>query len=196
MGRAVNFGLPDLPPAEAWVLIAGLCLTFVLCLHALIVPLRWIGSLRLGFQPPAGCRQSGVRMQWRVRHVPLWTIWCAIPCAVVRPVAPDHVVEILLSVALFGGFGLPLAVAMAFLVMSRRKLSWLAAAAAAWGLTTAAKLLIPDLFETSRIWEFNLAVVATVGGNLLLLRLGGLRSYRNNEPLTAADAAAMAAEPS
>jgi hypothetical protein len=79
---------------------------------------------------------------------------------------------------------------------SPAKLSWLAAAAAAWGLTTAAKLLIPDLFETSRIWEFNLAVVATVGGNLLLLRLGGLRSYRNNEPLTAADAAAMAAEPS
>ncbi len=177
LGRAVNYHVPDVPPWEESLLIAGVCLTAVLCHHWLLAPLRWFGSLRLGFAPPQSASSAG-RMQMHIRQLLAWTIWCALPCALARAIAPDHVFELLASIALFSGFAVPLAATTALLVLGRRKLLWLVACAAAWGFSTALKQLIPDMFDTPRMWEFNLAVAATVGINLSVLRLCGLRLWR------------------
>lgn len=184
IGHAVRFRLENVSPWEEFALVGSGVLTAILYFSAMLIPWRLLGARRLSFRPPAQATAERRGMQLGIRHLLVWTFWCALPCGLAQAIAADHAVELLLLVALFSAFGLPLAVTTTLLILGRRRLLWLIAFAAAWGFSSGLKQLVPDMFDTPRMWEFNLAVVVAVGGNLALLRRCGLRMWnagRNSE---------------
>ena len=104
LGHAINFHVPDLSLWENSLLVAGVSLTAVLCFHALLLPLRWFGGFRLGFVPLPLGDSSGGRQQLLIRHLLAWMVWCSLPCALCRAIAPDFVFEMLATIGLLGAF--------------------------------------------------------------------------------------------
>ena len=153
------------------------CFFMVLLFHGLLLPLRWLLGWRLDFDPRYHSRQNTGRLQLGVVHFLGWTTFLAIPCGIIRLMPPEDVVDVAGICLAVSAMTLPVAAAFSLAVVGRKTWRWTFLAAAVFGITWTAEVFIPGLVFTENFLQFNLGIVAAVAGNLLVLRLFGLKLF-------------------
>lgn len=162
-----------------------ICFFMVLLFHGLLLPLRWLLGWRLDFDPGYHSHQSTGRLQLGVIHFLGWTTFLAIPCGVIRLMPPEDVVEVAFICLSVSAMTLPIAAVFALAVLGRRTWRWSLLAAAVFGITWTAEVFIPGLVFSEHFLQFNLGIAAAVTGNLLVLRLLGLKLFSVLQPAPA-----------
>ena len=153
------------------------CFFMILLFHGLLLPLRWLLGWRLDFDPAYHARENTGRLQVGVVHFLGWTTFLAIPCAIIRLMPQEDLVEIAKICLSVSAMTLPVAASFTLAVVGRKTWRWMFAAVAIFGITWTAEVFIPGLVFTQNFLQFNLGIVAAVAGNLLVLRLFGLRLF-------------------
>ena len=142
---------------------------------------RWTipnwGEWRLDFDPAYHAREKTGRLQVGVVHFLGWTTFLAIPCGIIRLMPREDLAEIATICLSVSAMTLPVAASFSLAVVGRKTWRWTLLAVAAFGVTWTAEVFIPGLVFTENFLLFNLGIVAAVAGNLLVLRLFGLKLF-------------------
>lgn len=158
----------------------------VLVFHGLLLPLRWLLGWRLDFDPAYHKQQPGGRLQIGIVHFLGWTTFLAIPCGILRLMPPDGIEEIAVICLSVSAMTLPVAATLTLAAVAKRTWRWSLVAAlvfvAAWGIES----VLPGMIFTEHFLQFNLGIAAAVLGNLLVLRLFGLKLFSVIEARVAA----------
>ena len=172
--------------------------------YALFLPLRWLLGWRLALDASAS---GGVRGQFRLKHWLGWTAALGVPLAVAKLLYPgERTIECLFFSVMLALFALPFVVVSFRVAFSRRP--WL------WSMAAALLAIVVGIVEESFVvhclmggngvftWQvrwmqiqqtcgMNLGLIAGLLGNLLILRLMGMRfaagrreSSRQTSPVT------------
>lgn len=159
------------------------CFFMVLLFHGLLLPLRWLLGWRLDFDPAYHSRETTGRLQVGVVHFLGWTTFVAIPCAIIRLIPREDLAEVATICLSVSAMTLPVAATSTMAVVGKKSWRWSLLAAAVFGIMLAAEVCIPGLDFIPRLifsenfLQFNLGIVAAVAGNLVILRLLGLRLF-------------------
>ncbi|HZL90084.1 MAG TPA: hypothetical protein VFB96_17075 [Pirellulaceae bacterium] len=156
--------------------------------YALFLPLRWLLGWRLTFEYGTSDQPRG---QFRLKHWLAWTAALSVPLAAARLLYPDEgLIELLIGCLLVGLFSLPFVVIHFRTAYSARP--WL------WSLVALVIAILAGVAEESLVvytmmdggggfpWSFrwmqiqqfcaqNLGLAAGLLGNLLILRMIGMR---------------------
>jgi len=154
-----------------------ICFFMVLLFHGLLLPLRWLLGWRLDFDPSYHAREKTGRLQVGVVHFFGWTTFLAIPCAIIRLMPGEDLTEIATICLTVSAMTLPVAASLALAVVGRKTWRWTLVAAAIFGITWTAEVFIPGPVFTEHFLQFNLGIVTAVAGNLIVLRLFGLKLF-------------------
>jgi hypothetical protein len=184
---------------ESWVEMVVpvfiVCFFMVLLFHGLLLPLRWLLGWRLDFDPAYHTRQQSGRLQLGLVHFLGWTTFLAIPCAILRIMPAEQIEEIAVTCLVVSAMTLPVAATLALAVTARRTWRWSLVAAvvfvAAWKLET----LLPNIVFEENFLQFNLGIAVAVVGNLVVLRLFGLRLFSVIEAPAATNVTANVVQP-
>ena len=168
--------------------------------YALFLPWRWLLGWRLTLDTAAQQRPRG---QFRLKHWLTWTAAFGLPLALARLLYPGpRVIECLFACVLLGLFALPFVVIFFRTAFSRRPWLWTAVALALAVLAGVAdeSLVVYGLMDDGATlsWQFrwmhiqqfcgmNLGLAAGLLGNLLMLRLMGMR-FASGRKVPSADA--------
>jgi hypothetical protein len=172
--------------------------------YALFLPFRWLLSWQLTLDESA---PGGLRGQFRLRHWLVWTAALGVPLALARLLhGGDGLIELLFVCVVLGLVALPFVVIYFRTAFSRRPWLWSAAALAFAVLVGIAEeslvvygsmnggASLPWSFRWMLIQQFcgmNLGLAAGLLGNLLMLRLMGMR-FASGRKVPSADALASA----
>jgi hypothetical protein len=188
---AVSDQSPVNPSFSSWVEQASqvfiVSFFMVMLFHGLLLPLRWLLGWRLDFDPAYHKRQAGGRLQVGVVHFLGWTTFLAIPCGILRLMPPDDIGEIVFICLSVSAMTLPVAAMLVLAVVAKRTWRWSLVAAlvfvAVWGIES----VLPSMVFAEHFLQFNLGIAAAVLGNLLALRLFGLKLFSVIEARVAAN---------
>jgi len=153
------------------------CFFMVLLFHGLLLPLRWLLGWRLDFDPAYHPRETTGRLQMGVVHILGWMTFLAIPCAMIRLLPPEEIADMAIACLIMAAMTLPVAASFSLAVVGRRTWLWCIVAVALLGITWAAENHLPNLIVDDHFLVFNLGIIAAVAGNLLILRLFGLKLF-------------------
>lgn len=160
----------------------------VLLFHGLLLPLRWLLGWRLDFDPAYHAREKTGRLQVGLVHFLGWTTFLAIPCGILRLMPEDGIEEITLICLGVSAMTLPVAATLFLAAVAKQTWRWLLFATlvfvAAWGIES----VLPTMIFTEHFLQFNLGIAAAVLGNLVVLRLFGLKLFSVIEQRVAASA--------
>ena len=174
---------------EAWLEQATqifiVCFFMVLLFHGLLLPLRWLLGWRLDFDPTYHARERTGRLQVGLVHFLGWTTFLAIPCGIIRLMPSKEVAGTGLVCLSISAMTLPVAATCALALVGRRRWRWSLLAVAVFGITWTAEVFLPRLVFDENFLQFNLGIVAAVAGNLLVLRLLGLKLFSVMQPVQA-----------
>jgi hypothetical protein len=175
------------PNFASWVEQASqvfiVCFFMVLLFHGLLLPLRWLLGWRLDFDPAYHSRETTGRLQVGVVHFLGWTTFLAIPCAIIRLMPREDLADVVTICLSVSAMTLPVAATCTLAVVGKRSWRWSLLAVAVFGIMLAAEVcvpsfdFIPSLVFSENFLQFNLGIVAAVTGNLVILRLLGLRLF-------------------
>lgn len=169
------------PSWEEWMEHASqifiVCFFMVLLVHGLLLPLRWLLGWRLDFDAAYHRRETNRRMQVGLVHILGWTTFIAIPCGLIRLLPANEVADISITCLIISAMTLPVAAPIAMLIVSRR--TWLLALVAlvTFAVVWTAEVFIPNPVFEQNLLQFNIGILAAVTGNLLVLRLFGLKLF-------------------
>ena len=161
------------------------CLFMVLLLHGLLLPLRGLLGWRLDFDPAYHVREKTGPLQVGVLHFLGWTTFLAIPCAIIRLMPRESLAEIATVCLSVCAMTLPVAASCSLAIVGRKTWRWTLFAAVIFGIAWTAEVLIPGLVFTENFLQFNLGIVAAVAGNLVVLRMLGLKLFSVVQPAVA-----------
>jgi hypothetical protein len=164
-----------------------ICFFMVLLFHGLLLPLRWLLGWRLDFDPAYHAREKTGRLQVGVVHFLGWTTFLAIPCGIIRLMPPEKIADIAAVCLLVSAMTLPVAASSSLAIVGRKTWRWSFLAVALFGIMWTVEVFIPMVF-TENFLQFNLGIVAAVAGNLIVLRLFGLKLFSVAQQTAAASA--------
>ncbi|MBC7854328.1 MAG: hypothetical protein IAF94_12920 [Pirellulaceae bacterium] len=170
-----------IPNLESWLEQASqvfiVCFFMVLLFHGLLLPLRWLLGWRLDFDPAYHSREKTGRLQVGVVHFLGWTTFLAIPCAIIRLMPQDNLAEIVTICLSMSAMALPVAATSALAVVGNRSWRCTLLAVAVFAIMLTAEVYMPGLVFDENYLQFNLGIVAVVAGNLVVLRLLGMKLF-------------------
>lgn len=170
------------PNFASWVEQASqvfiVCFFMVLLFHGLLLPLRWLLGWRLDFDTAYHAPSKAGRYQVGIIHFLGWTTFLAIPCGILRLIEEDPA-EIATTCLTVFAMTLPIAASFALAIVGRSRWRWTFVAVALFGIMWTAETFLPnlDLIVNESFLKFNLGIVAAVAGNLVVLRLFGLKLF-------------------
>lgn len=171
------------PNFASWVEQASqifiVCFFMVLLFHGLLLPLRWLLGWRLDFDPAYHARERSGRFQFGIVHFLGWTTFLAIPCGILRLMPEEDFAETAATCLKVFAMTFPIAASFTLAVVGRKRWRWTFVAGVLFVLMWTAEMFIPnlELIVNESFLKFNLGIVVAVAGNLVVLRLLGLKLF-------------------
>ena len=177
------------------------CCSLLLMFHAFVLPLKWLMDWRVGFDFARHPKHQP-RMQFGIQQMIVWTVFCALPLGLSRAITfleplnqqQDALGMFLLYQLCLVLLGLALAGPLAWVCLARQRVGIKIIAAIAWCLLGSwgfgcVLAIINGTSIFPRPYGFDptitfltVGMCAAVAGNLLFLRLFGLKRFCVHPP--------------